>query len=129
YHGEFVRFDAIWSYPKPAQRPHTPVLVGGSTAGARRRAVRYGEGWMPPAGRGDSIVVGLRDLRARAEAAGRDPRSIPVTLFGARAEQKAIDEYEAAGIERLLFPLPAAGADKALPLLDGYAKFVDKRTR
>jgi probable F420-dependent oxidoreductase len=124
YRGELVRFEPIWSYPKPAQKPHPPVLVGGSGAPARRRAVRYGEGWMPIVGRGESIAEGIRDLHALAREAGRDPASIPVTVFGARADEKTIAEYEAAGVERVLFPLPAAEADKVLPLLDGYAKLI-----
>jgi hypothetical protein len=121
YQGEFVRFDPIWSYPKPAQKPHPPVIVGGSTAGARRRAVRYGNGWMPIPGRGASIVEDLRDLRALAESAGRDPQTIPVTVFGAPADPKVIAEYETAGVERVLLPLPPAGDDKVLALLDRYA--------
>jgi probable F420-dependent oxidoreductase len=124
YHGELVRFDPIWSYPKPVQKPHPPVLVGGSGAPARQRAVAYGEGWMPIPGRGDSIAEGIRDLHARAERAGRDPRSIPVTLFGARADAAALDEYRSAGVDRVLFPLPAADRDTVLPLLDRYAKFL-----
>ena len=124
YRGDFVRFDALWSYPKPLQKPHPPVLVGGSGAPARRRAVRYGNGWMPIPGRGDAIGDAIRDLHARAKDAGRDPRSIPVTLFGARPEAKALDEYAAAGAERALFPVPALGADEVLPLLDRYAKLL-----
>jgi len=126
YHGEFVRFDPIWSYPKPAQKPHPPVIVGGSGAPARRRAVAYGEGWMPIPGRGESIGDAIRDLHALAAKAGRDPRSIPVTIFGARAEAKALEEYRSVGVDRVLFPLPAADGDTVLPLLDGYAKLLGK---
>jgi len=124
YHGELVNFDKIWSYPKPAQKPHPPVLIGGSSAAARRRAVAYGEGWMPIPGRGESIAAAVQDLRADAEKAGRDPRTIPVTVFGVRPDAKSIAEYREAGVERGLLPLPAATPDTVLPLLDGYAKLV-----
>lgn len=124
YHGELVRFDPIWSYPKPQQKPHPPVLVGGSGAPARQRAVTYGNGWMPIPGRGEPLVDAVRDLHTRAEKAGRDPRSIPVTIFAGRPDAQTLDEYRAAGVERVLFAVPATGADSALPLLDGYAKFL-----
>ncbi|MGH7897639.1 MAG: LLM class F420-dependent oxidoreductase [Candidatus Binatia bacterium] len=124
YHGEFVDFDPIWSYPKPATKPHPPILVGGSGGPARQRAVRYGDGWMPIIGRGDSIVAGMRDLAARAEKAGRDPRSIPVTVFGVRPDEKTIAEFREAGVERVLFALPPAPQDTVLPILDGYAKLI-----
>jgi probable F420-dependent oxidoreductase len=127
YHGEFVDFDPIWSYPKPAQKPHPPVLVGGSTGGARQRAVTYGEGWMPIPARGPSLEEGIRDLHARAEKAGRDPKSISVTVFGAPPEPKVFDEYTKIGVERVLLPLPAADDSKVLGLLDRYAPLLGGR--
>jgi hypothetical protein len=69
----------------------------------------------------------MRDLRERAEKAGRDPRSIPVTIFGAPPDEKTLAAYEAAGVERVLFPLPAADADTVLPLLDRYVPFLRGR--
>jgi probable F420-dependent oxidoreductase len=127
YHGEFVNFDPIWSYPKPAQKPHPPVLVGGSTGGARQRAVTYGEGWLPIPARGPSLEEGIRDLHARAEKAGRDPKSIAVTVFGAPADPKVLDEYAKIGVERVLLPLPAADESKVLGLLDRYAPLLGGR--
>lgn len=124
YHGEVVKFDKLWSYPKPAQKPHPPILVGGSGGPARQRVVNYGDGWLPIIGRGEPFSEGLRDLTARAEKAGRDPRSISVTIFGAKPDPKVLDEYSALGVERVLLSLPAEGADKVLPLLDGYAKLL-----
>ena len=125
YHGEFVNFDKIWSFPKPLQKP-PPVLVGGSSAAARSRAVAYGEGWMPIPGRGESLGGAIQDLAARAEKAGRDPRSIPITVFGVRPDEKTIAEYRELGVDRGLFGLPPATADTVLPLLDGYAKLLFK---
>jgi len=124
YHGELVNFDKVWSYPKPAQKPHPPVIVGGSGAAARRRAVAYGEGWMPIPARGAAIVDAMKELSADAEKAGRDPRTIPVTVFGIRPDAKTIAEYREAGVDRGLLPLPAQTADAVLPLLDNYAKLL-----
>ena len=121
YHGEMVRFDKIWSYPKPAQRPHPPILVGGAAPHALRRVVRYGDGWMPIVGR-DEILPHLKTLATMAEEAGRDPKSISVSLFGAPADREKLDEYAKAGIERAVLWLPAAPRDTVLPLLDDYAK-------
>src|SRR2546430_1847630 len=101
-----------------------PVLVGGSSAAARSRAVAFGEGWMPIPGRGESLGAAIQDLRARAEKAGRDP--IPVTVFGVRPDEKTIAEYRELGVDRGLFGLPPATADSVLPLLDGYAKLLGK---
>ncbi|MGH7821641.1 MAG: LLM class F420-dependent oxidoreductase [Candidatus Binatia bacterium] len=123
YHGELVSFDAIWSHPKPAQKPHPPVLLGGNAPQTLRRVVRYADGWMPIAGRGAGALPEMaRELRLLAADSGRDPASISISVFGARPDAKTIAEYEAAGVERVILPLPSAGADTVLPLLDGHAK-------
>ncbi len=123
YHGEFVDFDPIWSWPKPLQKPHPPILLGTGTARGRQRVVDYCDGWMPIAGR-DDVLAGIADLRARAEAAGRDPRTISVTIFGAPASPQRIEEYRSAGVERVVFGLPPAERDVVLPILDRYAELM-----
>jgi probable F420-dependent oxidoreductase len=121
FHGEFVNFDPLWSYPKPVQKPHPPILMGGSGPHARQRAVDFDGGWMPIAGR-DDIVAGIADLRMRAEKAGRDPRSVTVSVFGANPEETALRGYERADVERAVLPLPSADRERVLPLLDSYAE-------
>lgn len=121
FHGEFVNFDPLWSYPKPLQKPHPPILMGGSGPHARQRAVDFDGGWMPIAGR-DDIVAGIADLRMRAEKAGRDPRSVTVSVFGANPEETALRGYERADVERAVLPLPSADRERVLPLLDSYAE-------
>jgi probable F420-dependent oxidoreductase len=83
HHGEFVDFDPIWSWPKPAQRPHPPVLVGGNGPGTEDRVLAFGDGWLPQCGPLASVEeLGQRaaSLRRRGADAGR--RTMPITLFG-----------------------------------------------
>ncbi len=122
FHGEFVSFPPIWSYPKPVQKPHPPILLGVNTPNGRQRAVEYCDGWLPLGGRAGDLAAGIADLRRRAEQAGRDPRSIPVSLYAAKPEEGALREYEKAGVERAIFALPAADRETVLPLLDQYSK-------
>ncbi len=125
YHGKFVNFDKIWSYPKPVQVPHPPILMGGSGPHARQRAVDLDGHWMPIVGR-DPIEEGLTDLRRRAERAGRDPATVSVSLFGARPDEAKLAAWRDLGIARVVFALPSAGRDRVLPLLDQYAALAVK---
>ncbi len=124
YHGELVDFDPIWSRPKPVQRPHPPILLAGESAKVRQRVVDYCDGWLPRAKASPDIASGIADLRARAAASGRDPRSINVTVFGAKGDAAVLDAYRAAGADRVVIGLPAAGRETILPLLDGYAPLI-----
>jgi probable F420-dependent oxidoreductase len=127
FHGEFVRFDPIWSYPKPVQRPHPPVLLGGESEHTLRRIVEFCDGWFPR-GRnsadGAPVVAGVERLSALAHEAGRDPRTISTSVFGARPEAAVLDRYREAGVTRACFRLPPEGRDQILPLLDQYAKLI-----
>src|SRR5216683_335534 len=124
YHGEFVNFDPVWCWPKPVQKPHPPILLGSHGQRGMQRVVRYCDGWLPNAGRGVDLPAQITQLRRVAEEAGRDPKTISITAFAAPAERKTLAQYEAAGAERAVFFLPAAGADKVMPLLDQYAKLL-----
>jgi probable F420-dependent oxidoreductase len=124
YHGEFVNFDPVWCWPKPVQKPHPPILLGSHGPRGMQRVVRYSDGWLPNAGRGVDLPGQITQLRRFAEEAGRDPKTISITAFAAPAERKTLAQYEAAGAERAVFFLPAAGADKVMPLLDQYAKLL-----
>ena len=125
YHGEFVNFDPMMTWPKPVQTPHPPVIVGGAYPYAARRAVRYGDGWMPLAGRptqyGDvfSFVPKFREM---LKEAGRDPATFPVSLFSSVDDLDTLKRYRDMGIVRSVVSLPAAGADQVLPILDRWAE-------
>jgi probable F420-dependent oxidoreductase len=123
FHGEFVDFEPLWSWPKPVQQPHPPVIVGGNGPGVLDRVLEYGDGWMPNAGRG-RVKEGMAELARRAAEQGRGP--IPVSIFGARPEPQTIDDYLAMGVERCLLAVPSAPADEVLPLLDRYTELAAK---
>jgi probable F420-dependent oxidoreductase len=102
YHGRYVDFDPIWSWPKPVQEPHPPVLVGGVGDKVLDRVVAYGDEWIPNRVKDpDELGVRIAELQRRAGAAGRD--RIPVTVFGARPEQPVLERLKAVGVTRSLF--------------------------
>jgi probable F420-dependent oxidoreductase len=120
YHGEMVNFDPVWSYPKPAQKPHPPILLGGETDYTLRRVVEYCDGWFPRPGRGFDIVQQLQRLRNMAESMGRDPKTLSTSVFRAPPEKPALDEYRAAGVDRAVLEIPDKSRDEILRVLDGY---------
>ena len=119
YHGEFVDFESIWQWPKPVQKPHPPVIIGGNGANTLQRVVRYGDGWMP-IGRFGDLSSRIEELNRLADESGRG--RIPVTIFGAAPKPEVIDAYAQAGVERLLFHLPPAPGEEVLPLLEQRAE-------
>ena len=123
YNGELVNFDPVWSWPKPVQKPHPPILLGGHTPKALQRVVNYCDGWMPIGVRAGNIIESITDLRRRAEQAGRDPKSISVTICGTPPDEGLVERYRTAGVERLIFALPPADRDTVLPLMESYATF------
>lgn len=125
YHGTFVNFDRIWSFPKPVQKPYPPIVMGGSGPHARQRAADFDGHWMPIVGR-DDIKEGIADLRQRAERAGRDPSTVTVSLFGTPPDQARLAAWRDLGVERAIFRLPSEGRDAILPLLDQYAALAKK---
>jgi probable F420-dependent oxidoreductase len=121
YHGEFVDFDPIFAWPKPVQQPHPPIHVGGGFPGGARRAARYGNGWIPIAGR-DPVAQNIAEFRKFAEEEGRDPDSLEVSLFGMGPDEAAIKGAQDIGVSRVVFGLPSADRDTVLPLLDRYSE-------
>ena len=119
YHGELVDFDPIVANPKPAQKPHPPIHVGGAYPGGMRRAIRYGDGWIPIAGRGDDdLLAQLPAFRKAAKEAGRDPDAMEVSIYGAPSDPAMLRSHAEAGVTRAIFGVPPAGRDVVLPLLD-----------
>jgi probable F420-dependent oxidoreductase len=123
FHGEFVRFDRMWSFPKPIQRPHPPILMGGDAPTTFDRVLEYADGWMPVVSRmGTTFADKMALLQRRAKDAGRGP--IPVTAFMVKPDRAVLDPLEAAGVERAIFGVPSARAEEVLPLLDAYEKLI-----
>ena len=128
YKGQFVQFPPMMTWPKPVQKPHPPVIVGGAYPYGARRAIAYGDGWVPHARRpayGDVLGL-LPEFRKLASAAGRDPATIPITVFGVAEDLDLIKRYGDAGVARLVFNLPPAKADEVVPVLDRCAQLMSR---
>jgi probable F420-dependent oxidoreductase len=117
YHGEWVDFDPIWSWPKPVQQPHPPVLVGGNGPKVLERVVAFGDEWMP--NRVTGLTERIDELGRLAAEAGRDP--IPVTLSGARPDPELIERGEQVGVRRCSFYITPADAGETERQLDELA--------
>lgn len=124
YHGRFYDFPPVRSFPKPAQKPHPPVLLGGSARNVFQRVVAWGDGWMPVRATPDDIEKGRASLDELATAAGRDPKSLDVTVFGEASESGAIKRFEDAGADRVIVRLPSTADETALAELERMAAAV-----
>lgn len=121
FHGKFVNFDPIWCNPKPMQRPHPPILLGGETDHTLRRVVEYCDGWLPRFRPDFDAKVQVARLRRAAEAAGRDFAALSITVFRPPADAATLAGFREAGIQRVLLEVPDLGRDEILRVLDGYA--------
>ncbi len=125
YHGDLVDFDPIFMWPKPVQKPHPPIHVGGGFPGGARRAIRYGDGWLPIGGRDGDIAEHIEQFREMAREARRDPVTLEVSVFAAKPEKDVLARYRDAGIARVVLMLPPAARDDILPILDDYASVMN----
>jgi probable F420-dependent oxidoreductase len=116
FHGRYVDFDPMWSWPKPVQQPHPPVLVGGLGEKVLDRVLDYGDEWMPNRVRPDELTPRIAELRDRAG------RRVPVTYYGAPADDAFVEALAEAGVDRVLFTLETLPAGEALPLVERYAE-------
>lgn len=120
YSGDFVNFGPTWCWPKPAQKPHPPVIIGGETDYTINRVIEFGDGWLPRASPNFDPTEGMKRLRQAADKAGRDMSSLSVTVFRAPPDAQVLESYAQAGIARSLLMLPTADRDTVLRLLDEY---------
>ncbi|HLY46576.1 MAG TPA: LLM class F420-dependent oxidoreductase [Stellaceae bacterium] len=124
YHGELVNFPPMMTWPKPVQTP-MPVIIGGAFPHAARRAVRYGNGWVPIAGRGN-IEDTIPLFKKMLTDAGRTLADVPITMFGASQDLDTLKRWQDMGVTRVVVGLPPEGADKTLPALDRWAELIGK---
>ncbi len=124
FHGEMVNFDPVWSYPKPVQRPHPPILLGGSSDYTVKRVVEFCDGWLPIARGGFNARQAVARLRQAASAAGRDYSTLSLGVFAAPPDKAVLDEYRDAGIHRAVLAIPDLTRDEILGVLDKYARLV-----
>ena len=126
YHGELVDFAPMAAWPKPVQQPHPLVIVGGAFPHSARRALRYGDGWIPNASRPqyEDVTDFLPHFRQMAAEMGRDLAAVPVTVWGAGEDYDRLRRYQDQGIARVVVSLPPEPADKTLPTLDRWAELI-----
>ena len=129
FHGEFVDFEPLWSYPKPSQPGGPPVLMGASSRWSWQRIAEYCDGWMPihqdvrrqQASGGIDYADGIRKTQEAWREAGRQG-SPDFSMFAVPPKRARIEELIGLGFNRLIFGLPAADADTVIPLLDKLAE-------
>ncbi len=125
YDGEFVKIAECYSYPKPVQRPHPPIILGSATGTGRQRVVRYCDGWMPINVLLDDMPAAIADLHRRAEEAGRDPASIELSIFAqVDVNEDLLKRYRDLGIARSVIGVPTSAPDRVEGVLDRYAKLM-----
>ncbi len=117
--GDLVNLPPMSINPKPLQNPHPPIHVGGSFPGGARRAIEWGNGWIPIPGRGEgTIAEQVTAMRQMAADAGRDPDEIEVSIYFAPADVAKLTEFAEAGVHRVAFDLPSVAGSEALDALD-----------
>jgi probable F420-dependent oxidoreductase len=124
YHGEFVNFDPVWQYPKPKQRPHPPILLGGETDYTLKRIVEFCDGWFPRPRGGWEPKSAVERLHRMAKDAGRDPKSLSITVFRAPNDKAALATYRDCGIDSALLEIPDLSRDEILREVDKLAPLV-----
>jgi probable F420-dependent oxidoreductase len=120
YHGDIVNFDTMMTWPKPVQKPHPPVILGGAFPWAARRAVRYGDGWYPNAASGDPAEY-IPAFRKMAQEAGRDPKSLSLRIGGAPDDTDKLKQLRDLGIDAVNVTLMSETREELLPILDRWA--------
>jgi probable F420-dependent oxidoreductase len=122
FHGEFVRFEPSWQWPKPLQQPRPPVLLGGAPGPTLfAHVAEYADGWLPIGGSG--LARALPELRRACEERGRDPAALQIVPMGVFPDPGKLEHYRSLGVSEAVLRLPSAPRDEVLPVLDAYAKF------
>ena len=129
YKGEFIQFDRMWSWPKPHQRPHPPIILGGESDHTLSRIVEYCDGWLPRTRAGFNPGEAVERLKKMADSKGRNFKDLSITVFGAPNKQEALDSYRKVGIQGALLAVPDGTRDEILQFLDKVAPLAQAQTK
>ncbi|MFP6565948.1 MAG: LLM class F420-dependent oxidoreductase [Dehalococcoidia bacterium] len=124
YHGKYYDFPPVYSFPRSVQKPHPPVFLGGMAKNVFKRIIDYGDGWMPNRVVPEDVQKGRATLDELAEAAGRDPKSIIVSVFGQQPDADLLKGFEEAGADRVMIRVETANEDDTLKNLHSIAETV-----
>ena len=124
FKGQFENFEAVWSWPKPVQTPHPPLILGGETDHTLKRIVRSGDGWLPRAVNPDRVLAGMKKLNTFAREAGRDPATISVSVFAPPPKDEVVNRFRETDAERIVLIVPPQDASDTMRRLDRYAAWV-----
>ncbi len=114
FHGKYYDFPPVKSYPKPAQKPHPPVILGGHARSVLQRIVEWGDGWLPNRATPAEVETSRGKLDAMARQAGRDPASISISAFGQPADRELVRRFHDAGANRVIIRPPSAQTEQAM---------------
>ncbi|HIM16832.1 MAG TPA: LLM class F420-dependent oxidoreductase [Dehalococcoidia bacterium] len=124
YHGKYYDFPPVYSFPRSVQKPHPPVFLGGMAKNVFKRIIDYGDGWMPNRVVPEDVQKGRATLDELAEAAGRDPKSIIVSVFGQQPDADLLKGFEEAGANRVMIRVETANEEDTLKNLHSIAETV-----
>jgi probable F420-dependent oxidoreductase len=124
YHGKLIDFPPVMCFPKPVQKPHPPIFLGGSAKNVLRRIVAWGDGWIPNRVTPDQVRQGRQELDRLADEAGRDPATLEIIVHGQPPDPALIKEFEAAGASRIILRCTSASEALAIPELEKMANIV-----
>ena len=122
FHGHYVDFPAVRCNPKPVQKPHPPVLLGGTSENVFKRVARWGDGWLPIAVTPDDVRHARSTLTKLAKAEHRDPESITINIYGQNPDPELIKGFQEAGANSVSVRVSTPGQAGVLSELDGIAK-------
>ena len=124
HHGRYYDFPPVYSFPRPTQRPHPPVYLGGMARNVFKRVVEWGDGWMPNRVTPDDISAGRQKLNELASETGRDPESLIISVFGQPADRELVSALFEAGADRVMIRVETAEKDATFAQLDRIAEVV-----
>jgi len=111
FHGKYYDFPPVKSFPKPAQKPHPPVLLGGAAKNVLQRVIEWGNGWLPNRITPEKVAESRATLDRLAKDAGRDPSAITISVYGQPPDRDLIRRFLDAGATRVVVRLDAVATE------------------